>query len=537
MIIACLALATANDPNTILEETDAVVPDETLYLDDDLAEAHQKIKEMTSAGANDKDCRKLVTETRKTVQTDVDTCQKTLNAMPNGDHCMNVGQAVVKSATEAKSKADKHVTYYHTKVTKAASASVAFGSRTFSSLTEGKCSSFYTSAAFTTAEATHKAAVTAHTKAKGAAAEAATALKNAIAAAAKAKHECLCKTRIDHKKAFATHSAADAANQKAWNFACKVECVLDRKAKCTCSAAPKCHPAKLSAAVAAEAGKCEAAIAAKKKAAEAKAAAEAAKKKAAEEAAKKKAAEEAKKKAAEEAKKRAQQAADGLAAEKKTKSNEKAQKAAAKAAATPKDCTFNKDAKCWQNSQYFPVEKIPDWPRLRKNDKGSLQGKKCSGSYSMWDRQCSCQHFCQTNPKCAAFEVTIHRGAATCTLMSRKCQLKKASDTRGDSMGVCGGAKNHAKNTALIHKGPCGVGFSQVGTKTQNNDVHGKCLGQLCGHSNDSCAAACKAKSGCVSYMFGRPAQLGHCAGLCELCDKKAPNNSWGSDLMFCSKN
>merc|ERR1711934_759380 len=185
MIIACLALATANDPNTILEETDAVVPDETLYLDDDLAEAHQKIKEMTSAGANDKDCRKLVTETRKTVQTDVDTCQKTLNAMPNGDHCMNVGQAVVKSATEAKSKADKHVTYYHTKVTKAASASVAFGSRTFSSLTEGKCSSFFTSTSYTTAEATYKSTVTAYPKATGAASEAAIALKNAVAAAAR----------------------------------------------------------------------------------------------------------------------------------------------------------------------------------------------------------------------------------------------------------------------------------------------------------------------------------------------------------------
>jgi len=91
--------------------------------------------------------------------------------------------------------------------------------------------------------------VTAHTKAKGAASEAATALKNAIAAAAKEKHECLCKTRSDHEKAFATHSGADAANQKAWNFANKVECVLDGKANCPAVTAPKCKRPKVTSAV------------------------------------------------------------------------------------------------------------------------------------------------------------------------------------------------------------------------------------------------------------------------------------------------
>merc|ERR1712225_56169 len=152
---------------------DHIVPEESLFaLDDDLSEAQQKINEMTAAGKSDKDCRKLVTETRKDVEANVNTCQKTLDALPRGQSCPAQGQGDVKSATEAKSKADKHVTHCHTQVTKAASASVNFGSRTFSSLTEGKCASFYTSTAYTTAETTYKAAVTAHTKAKGAAEQA-----------------------------------------------------------------------------------------------------------------------------------------------------------------------------------------------------------------------------------------------------------------------------------------------------------------------------------------------------------------------------
>merc|ERR1711959_729239 len=229
---------------------DSVVPEESYYaVDDDLAEAQQKINQMTAAGASDKDCRKLVTETRKEVQTNVDTCQKIMDGMPKGEQCVNLGQDLVKAATEAKSKADKHLVTTTTEVTKASSAKVDFGSRTFSSLTEGKCDSFYSSSVYTTAKTTYTAAVTAQTKAKGAAEEAAKALTAAIAAAAKEKLECECKTKADHKKAFATHGAADAANQKAWNFACKVECVLDGKTTCTCSAAPMCKAAKLTAAV------------------------------------------------------------------------------------------------------------------------------------------------------------------------------------------------------------------------------------------------------------------------------------------------
>merc|ERR1711977_99469 len=138
---------------------DEVVPEESLYaLDDDLSEARSTIEQMTTAGKSDKDCRKLVEETRKEVQTNVDTCTKTMDALPKGEACPDKGQAAVKAATEAKSKADKLVITTKTAVTKAESASVSFSSRT-----EGKCESFYTSPSYTTAETTYKSSVTAYT--------------------------------------------------------------------------------------------------------------------------------------------------------------------------------------------------------------------------------------------------------------------------------------------------------------------------------------------------------------------------------------
>merc|ERR1711887_2437 len=201
---------------------DEVVPEESLYaLDDDLSEARSTIEQMTTAGKSDKDCRKLVEETRKEVQTNVDTCTKTMDALPKGEACPAKGQAAVKAATEAKSKADKLVITTKTAITKAESASVSFGSRTFSS----------------------------HTKATGAAGEAAIALKNAVAAAAKEKAECECAVKKDHESKFSTLTKANAANEKAWNFACKVECVLDGKTTCKCSAAPKCVRPKVTSAV------------------------------------------------------------------------------------------------------------------------------------------------------------------------------------------------------------------------------------------------------------------------------------------------
>jgi len=240
--LAFIAIATALPSNE-------VVPEDNFYaVDDDLSEARETLSQMQAAGKSDKDCRKLVDETKKEINTNVNTNQKVIDGLPDGSQCMNLGQDNVKKTTELKIKADKDEKTKCDEVKKAASASVDFGSRTFSSLTVGKCSSFYSSSAYTTAKTRYTSAVAACNKAKGAAAEAAKAVTSAKAAAEKAKNECLCKTKKDHEKAFTDGNAANAANAKAWAFAHHLECVLDGKTACRVPAPPTVTRGKLTGA-------------------------------------------------------------------------------------------------------------------------------------------------------------------------------------------------------------------------------------------------------------------------------------------------
>merc|ERR1711896_126561 len=228
--LAFIAIATALPSNE-------VVPEDNFYaVDDDLSEARETLSQMQAAGKSDKDCRKLVDETKKEITTNVNTNQKIIDGLPDGSKCMNEGQDNVKKTTDLKIKADKDEKTKCDEVTKAASASVDFGSRTYSSLTVGKCSSFYSSSAYTTAKTRYTSAV------------AAKAVTNAKAAAEKAKNECLCKTKKDHEKAFTDGNAANAANAKAWAFAHHLECVLDGKSACRVPAPPTVTRGKLTGA-------------------------------------------------------------------------------------------------------------------------------------------------------------------------------------------------------------------------------------------------------------------------------------------------
>merc|ERR1711959_632290 len=181
-LIASLAFLYAIAANPLV---DTIVPEDTNFAADslievlkdslshdlaaatkahDLADAKKAVAKMTASGKNDEDCRKLIVETRKAVTDNVDVCKKTTSALPTGESCANRGQANVKLSTEAKTKADKHVVYTKTEVTKSEKTEVHFSSRKYSSLTEGECSYFFSSSSYTTAKAAHKVAVAAYTK-------------------------------------------------------------------------------------------------------------------------------------------------------------------------------------------------------------------------------------------------------------------------------------------------------------------------------------------------------------------------------------
>merc|ERR1711881_831677 len=165
LIIVSLAIATAS--------METIVPEETLYeLDDDLLQARQTLDQMKSSGKSDAECRKLVQESKNEITTNCKTSQKILDSLATGSQCLDLGLAEVGKMKQALETADKHTAKCKAEVTAASTASVKFGARTFSSLTEGKCESFFTSSAYTTATTNYNTAVKAHEKATGASEEA-----------------------------------------------------------------------------------------------------------------------------------------------------------------------------------------------------------------------------------------------------------------------------------------------------------------------------------------------------------------------------
>jgi len=234
--ILCLSLAIVY---ASAAPVDTVVPEDALYAqDDDFAEANNKIAEMQAAGASDKECRELTEKTKTDIKVVVENNQKIIDSLSTGQECHAEGQTEVRVATESLSKAKTTLTTAILTLTKAGEASVDFGSRTFSSLKKGECSTFFTHSSYVTAKARFEAATTAKIKAEGAKTEAERILKQAISTAASLRHKCLCKVQALHRKEYTERSAANAANKKAWDLAHQILCVLDHKNSCKWNGVP-----------------------------------------------------------------------------------------------------------------------------------------------------------------------------------------------------------------------------------------------------------------------------------------------------------
>merc|ERR1712193_346521 len=87
-----------------------------------------------------------------------------------------------------------------------------------------------------------------HTKAVGAKQQAKEELIKVIEQAKKDTKKCQCDTKLKHAEANKKGHANDAANQKAWAMAHKLECVLDGKTSCTIPPCPQVKAADCSAA-------------------------------------------------------------------------------------------------------------------------------------------------------------------------------------------------------------------------------------------------------------------------------------------------
>merc|ERR1711977_135660 len=223
------------------QETESVPEDNLFSLDDDLSEAHATLQSMQAAGKSEKECRKLVTDTKNEIETNIKNEQKIIDELDNGTKCKAHFKNTEDEKTEAKKAEDE--------LKKAQDTVVEFGKHTFSSLTEGDCSIFFSSSSYLSAKKKHQEATTSHTKAVAAKKQADETLKKVLEQAKKDTDKCHCDTKLKHAEANKHSKRNDAANQKAWTMAHKLECVLDGKTSCSIPACPTVKAATLTAAV------------------------------------------------------------------------------------------------------------------------------------------------------------------------------------------------------------------------------------------------------------------------------------------------
>merc|ERR1712091_474117 len=223
------------------QETESVPEDDLFSLDDDLSEAHATLQSMQAAGKSEKECRKLVTDTKNEIETNIKNEQKIIDGIPTGKHCDKYIEETEDEKTETKRTEDE--------LKKARDTVVVFGKHTFSSLTEGDCSISFSSSSYLSAKKKHQEATTSHIKAVAAKKQAQKTYQKVLEQAKKDTQKCLCDTKKAHAEANKKGHANDAANQKAWTMAHKLECVLDGKTSCSIPACPTVKAATLTAEV------------------------------------------------------------------------------------------------------------------------------------------------------------------------------------------------------------------------------------------------------------------------------------------------
>jgi outer membrane protein OmpA-like peptidoglycan-associated protein len=212
--------------------SDSAVPEDSLFaLDDDLSEARETLNQMKTAGKSEAACRKLVKDTKDEITENVKNSQKALNELEKGKTCEKFHKETADEKLEAKKTAE-NLTKKISEKKKASDFKVVFGSRTFSSLKEGDCATFFTHGSYVSAKAAYEKASKEVTEAQGAKKTADEVLKKAIEQANEDTQKCLCTLKTLHKTSYESSRKNDAANEKAWNMAHKLECVLDGKTSC-----------------------------------------------------------------------------------------------------------------------------------------------------------------------------------------------------------------------------------------------------------------------------------------------------------------
>lgn len=218
-----------------LPAADDVVP-ETSQLQSSYNDAEATIASLLQSGKDDSACADLATATKDEVTNSVEAQQKTLASMDNGDQCDGEGQNLIDAANSAKTAADQAKTDAATALAAAENEKFNFGDFSINELTEGQCGSFFSSGVYTAAKAKRDAAQQVVNTKTAEATAADKEVEDAKAAADDLVKKCKCTTKESVDKALEEMNAnAKDANQKAWNKAYHMKCVLAGTSPNDCS--------------------------------------------------------------------------------------------------------------------------------------------------------------------------------------------------------------------------------------------------------------------------------------------------------------
>lgn len=138
-----------------------------------------------------------------------------------------------------------------------------------------------------------------------------------------------------------------------------------------------------------------------------------------------------------------------------------------------------------------------------------------------------CKSRCDENPDCVAFMYGGESGGD-----QDFCELSPTIIPDGnywDNFRFC--AREDVDILA------CPIGYTQIGTRSQNNDIIGSGLGQSLVPTINDCQALCEGNGECVAFMYGGDTYNHPSMDNCELASVNTPNTDWWDRLIFCSYN
>jgi len=260
-VYAQVGITEPDEDLIVPEATQEVAPME--FVDEEALqqaseEAHAKATsylEKAGAGA----CSKLSDATAQEVKDNVKAQQAILDKIDKGANCPQRGQAAVTAMKGKLTAAENTSKDAAKKYNDALKVDVDFGKRSFDSLTEGNCNTFFNSAAYTNAKKKVSDAKKKKEEAAGKVTQAKKSLKTAEDTAKASVKICQCDTFKAHEKALADANAkVKAANTKAWTEAAHLKCVLAGKTTNSCTVPPLPKVKATSLATGVDAGKCSA---------------------------------------------------------------------------------------------------------------------------------------------------------------------------------------------------------------------------------------------------------------------------------------